>query len=73
MESWKRHYLMAMAVCLVLFVLAVTVVRPWSTALMFLMIVVALIIPVVAVVVANKPGEEYVAEDEQAEEDEDRQ
>lgn len=64
MDKWKSHYLIAMAVCVVLFVLAVTVVRPWSTLLMFLMIVVAVIIPLVAVIMANKPGEEYVAEDE---------
>lgn len=72
MDKWRTHYLIAMAVCVVLFVLAVTVVRPWSTLLMFIMIVVAVIIPLVAVIMANKPGEEYVGEDLD-EEDENRQ
>ena len=67
MDTWKSHYLIAMAACVVVFVLAVTVVRLWSTMLMFIMIVVAVIIPLVAVIMANKPGEEYVAEDEEDE------
>jgi len=69
MEKWKRHYLMAMGASLVLFVLAVTVVRPWSGLLMFLMLVAAVVIPLVAVIMANKPGEEYTAELEEEEEE----
>lgn len=69
MEKWKRHYLMAMGASLVLFVLALTVVRLWSALLMFIMLVVAAVLPLVAVIMANKPGEEYVAEMEEEEEE----
>ncbi|GAA0936293.1 DUF3099 domain-containing protein [Actinocorallia libanotica] len=71
MEKWKRNYLIAMGTSLVLFVLALLVVRPWSTLLMFIMLVVAAALPLIAVIMANKPGEEWVAElDEQEEEKE---
>ena len=69
MEKWKRNYLIAMGTSLVLFILALLVVRPWSALLMFIMLVVAAALPLIAVITANKPGEEWVAElDEQEEE-----
>ncbi|WP_198653790.1 DUF3099 domain-containing protein [Actinocorallia populi] len=72
MEKWKRHYLMAMGASLVLFLVALLVVRPWSGLLMFIMLVVAAALPLVAVIMANKPGEEYNAELDAEEEEQAR-
>ncbi|ETK31431.1 DUF3099 domain-containing protein [Microbispora sp. ATCC PTA-5024] len=56
MPGRKRTYLMMMGVCLTLFVLAGTVVRLFSTTLALVMFAVALVIPPLAVIIANRGG-----------------
>ncbi|MEO3788063.1 DUF3099 domain-containing protein [Actinocorallia sp. B10E7] len=62
MEPRKRRYLIMMGTCLTLYVLAGAVVRFWSTPLAVAMAVVASVIPPVAVILANRPGDEDGAE-----------
>ncbi|MFJ9618187.1 DUF3099 domain-containing protein [Streptomyces noursei] len=56
-----RRYFVLMGVCLVLFVLAWSVVRLWSVPVAVAMCVVAMVIPPVAAVVGNRrePGERW--------------
>jgi hypothetical protein len=49
----RRRYLVLMAICLTLIVLAWTVVRFWSTPLAVAMSLVAAVLPPVAAIVAN--------------------
>jgi len=49
----RRTYLALMAVCLLLFVLAWSVVRLWSTTAAVVMSMIAAVIPPVAVIVGN--------------------
>ncbi|WP_275463489.1 DUF3099 domain-containing protein [Streptomyces noursei] len=56
-----RRYFVLMGVCLVLFVLAWSVVRLWSVPAAVAMCVVAMVIPPVAAIVGNRrePGERW--------------
>ncbi|MER7988228.1 DUF3099 domain-containing protein [Streptomyces noursei] len=56
-----RRYFVLMGVCLVLFVLAWSVVRLWSVPAAVAMCVVAMVIPPVAAVIGNRrePGERW--------------
>lgn len=60
----KRRYLIMMGTCLALYVLAGAVVRFWSQNLAIVMAVVASVIPPVAVILANRPGDEDGEEDD---------
>ncbi|MEV1007513.1 DUF3099 domain-containing protein [Streptomyces sp. NPDC049881] len=55
-ERRRRRYFALMAVCLVLFVGAGTVVRLWSVPLAIAMCVVAAAIPPLAAITANRRG-----------------
>ncbi|MFG2135257.1 DUF3099 domain-containing protein [Streptomyces sp. NPDC048650] len=56
-----RRYFVLMGVCLVLFVLAWSVVRLWSVPAAVAMCVVAMVIPPVAAIIGNRrePGERW--------------
>ncbi|MEY9962791.1 Ca2+/Na+ antiporter [Streptacidiphilus sp. MAP12-16] len=57
MQSQRRHaYFLLMGVCLVLIVLAWNVVRLWSIPAAVGMSLVAMVIPPVAAIVANRKG-----------------
>ncbi|MER7028370.1 MULTISPECIES: DUF3099 domain-containing protein [Streptomyces] len=62
MPGWppprRRHrwYFVMMGVCLTLFVLAWSVVRMWSVTAAVVMCVIAMVIPPVAAIVANRRG-----------------
>lgn len=65
----RRGYFLMMGICLALFVSAWTLVRLWSVPVAVGMCVVAMVIPPVAAIVANRRGPEDRWWDEKRRED----
>jgi hypothetical protein len=64
----RRNYLLMMGGCLVLFVSAWAVVRLWSVPVAVGMCLVAMVIPPVAAVIANRRGPDDPSGDPQSDE-----